>query len=260
MRGWASPSPARDSGKPSRGNNETENSVRVEAQGCRACRARRRLPRDACCRAVRERPGAVQRAGHRAPDHRAAELADEPGDHGRRLHGRRAVEVPAGRRPEPQHDVERRPVPQLPELLQHLLARDRVPGVRRALRPGRKPAEPESRHGAAPALLGRVHEPARARDHVRAGAAGGRRVPERPGRSCGRPRRSTLYRQPAARQVPGDLHDAARRLGPERPDAGDLEHVHVRRHRRNPGDHVGRQPAGPADLDARARALARHAR
>ena len=192
-------SPARDSGKPSRGNNETENSVRA-TQGCRACRADRCVSRDACCRAVRERPGAVQRAGHRAPDHRAAELADEPGDHGRRLHGRRAVEVPARRRPEPQHDVERRPVPQLPELLQHLLARDRVPGVRRALRPGRKPAEPESRHGAASALLGRVHEPARARDHLRARAPGGRRV-SRTSRATLRPA-SGIHAVPATSSTP----------------------------------------------------------
>ena len=47
--------------------------------------------------------------------------------------------------------------------------------------------------------------------------------------------------------------------GAERPDARAREHLHLRRHRRHAGDDVGRQPAGPADLDARARPLPRPA-
>ena len=56
--------------------------------------------------------------------------------------------------------------------------------------------------------------------------------------------------------LPVHLPHAARRLGPERPDAGARQHVHVRRHRRHAGDDVRRQPAGAAHLHARARALA----
>ena len=80
--------------------------------------------------------------------------------------------------------------------------------------------------------------------------------PTAPTEGLGDPRCS---RHAAAQQVPGDLPGPAGRDRAERPDAGAREHVHLRRHRRHAGDDVGRQPAGPADLDARARPLPRAA-
>ena len=164
-------------------------------------------------------------------------------------------EVPRRRRPEPERAVERRAVPQLPQLLQHLQARDRVSGLRHQLRPGRR--EHPAEHAAAPELRQRVPgRPAGARDHVRPGAAGRRRLPDGSDRGARRP---ALHRHAAAQQVSGDLPCPARRVRAERPDARAREHVHLRRHRRHAGDDVGRQPAGAAHLDARARPLPRAA-
>ena len=76
-------------------------------------------------------------------------------------------------------------------------------------------------------------------------------------------------REPVRDGQPGAQphHRQLRRAGAGHPahvaepaDARDLQHLHLRRHRRQPGDHLGWLAAGPADLAARDRPLARHAR
>ena len=80
-------------------------------------------------------------------------------------------------------------------------------------------------------------------------------------RSTTRPARPTRAR-PAARRTTGSSTVRGSGAGhpvqlAEPPVSGDLQHVHVRRHRRHPGDHVRWLAAGPADLAARTGPLAR---
>ena len=190
--------------------------------------------------------------------------AAEPGDHGRRLHRRRDAEVPRRRRPEPEHPVERRAVPHLPQLHQHVPASRssrRTPASAATPTTGNHPRAQTRRCGCQ--LREHVVPPTRSRAASRTARRSCRAAAAQRSRET-RPPASATLRCSGSQQHSRYLAKVPRRrsasLGRERPVARAAEHVHVRRHRRHAGDDLRRQPAGPTDLAARARPLARHAR
>ena len=184
--------------------------------------------------------GGARRAGHRggrrpggqdpgrdsASDHRRAGVAIRAGCPGRRLHGRRTVEVPGTSRQAPQHPLEHRTVQELPQLLQRVRRGDRVGPVGHRLRSGDSRAPDDA---AATAVRRGLHERQCARGHRTAGGAVDRAA------ACG-------------------SRDAGRG-----PDSDHRQQRLVRRDRRTPRDHHRRQCPQPAHHAARARTLARRA-
>ena len=225
----------------------------------------------------RERAGAAATAaepeGAPDPGHGPARGAAEPDHPGRRLPVGSAEHLHGRCRPQPVGDVGHRAVPHLPQLHERLRGRDPLDRLRHAARsrradPARQRHDPGHRrprgadrreeHGPAAVVLRRAHEPAGPRHDVRPRAA------ELRGRRAQLPR----GREPVRDRQPGPQPDprAVRRSRArdsahvaEPADAGDLQHLHLRRHRRHAGDDVRRLAAGPADLAARGRPFAGHA-